>query len=199
MLETQAAVVVESARVALLKSALASVAVCGVLAALTLLASDAPRPVILGFWAAIAALLSVWIGLAERRRLRQKAASLAAGLHADRVRGIRIQSPRVVEFEEIEDEGACFAFEVGPNRVVFIHGQQFYATDAFPNSDFSIIEVLDPNGAVVDELFSAKGSHLAPIRMIDRQTKARLELPGHLEVASVSLDHLEDQLPPATR
>jgi hypothetical protein len=38
-----------------------------------------------------------------------------------------------VEFEEIEDEGACFAFQIeGRNEIVFLSGQEFYEGPRLP-------------------------------------------------------------------
>ena len=98
-------------REALLKTGGASMLVCGVLALLTLGVSDAPVWVILLFWSALALLFTAWIGLPWHRTMRQQVASLDDAMRARRARTTRIQSSRVVEFEEEEDEGACYAFE----------------------------------------------------------------------------------------
>jgi hypothetical protein len=50
-----------------------------------------------------------------------------------------------VEFEGEEDEGACYAFEYGLDASIFVAGQEFYDDD-FPNSDFSIVEILGASG-----------------------------------------------------
>ena len=68
--------------------------------------------------------------------------ALENALRTNRARAIRVQSERVVEFEEQEDEGACYAFEHDAASVVFIVDQEFYEDDDFPNSDFSMIEIL---------------------------------------------------------
>jgi hypothetical protein len=178
-----------------LKTAVSSVVVCAGFCALTLLASDAPRTVVLAFWGVLAAIFTVWIGIGGGRAARRQATWVQQALGYDRARVVRIQSSRVVEFEEIEDEGACFAFEVNPGQVVFILGQEFYADDSFPNSDLSIVDLLAPNGMAVDMLLLKEGRKLEPVRQIDAATKDVLEIPEHLETVAADLDHVEHVLP----
>jgi hypothetical protein len=194
-------------RFSLPKAAAASLIVCGTLAALTLFVSDAPRAVIVGFWVALAVLFTLWIGLPGRTGLRRQAIALEAALQHDRARVFRVQSTRVVEFEEIEDEGACYAFDISDGlpagalakagRVLFVLGQEFYAGDDFPNSDFSLATVLGPGNAIVDEIFTKTGAKLEPERRIARDVKDRLTIPDHLEVIEADLTTIESALPPA--
>lgn len=184
-------------RLGLPKAAAASMIVCGTLAALTLFVSDAPRAVIVGFWVALAVLFTLWIGLPGRTGLRRQAIALEAALQHDRARVFRVQSTGVVEFEEIEDEGACYAFAIGDGRVLFVLGQEFYAGDDFPNSDFSLATVLGPGNAIVDEIFTKTGATLEPERRIARDVKDRLTIPDHLEVIEADLTTIESALPPA--
>ena len=193
-------------RLRLPKATVASVIVCGALAALTLLLSDASRGVILAFWLALAVLFSLWIGLPGRTGPRRQAALLEAALRHNRARVFRVQSTRVVEFEEIEDEGACFAFDVGDGspaeasakagRALFVLGQEFYADDDFPNSDFSLATVLGPGNAIVDGIFTKNGAKLEPERRIARAVKDRLTIPDHLEVIEADLATVETFLTP---
>jgi hypothetical protein len=184
-------------RFSLLKAFGASVIVCGALAALTLLVSDAPRALIVGFWAVLAALFTLWIGVPGRSGLRRQATALEAVLQHDRAQVFRAQSTRVVEFEEIEDEGACYAFDVGGGRVLFVQGQEFYADDDFPNSDFSLATVLGPGNAIVDEIFTKSGAKLEPERCIARDVKNRLTIPDHLDIIDADLATIETSLAPA--
>jgi hypothetical protein len=182
-------------RTILVKYAAASVTVCAVLAVLTLLVSDAPAIVVCVFWSAVAIVLALWIGMPERRALDAQSAALAAALPASHARVTRVQASRVVEFEEIEDEGVCYAFEVDPTQVLFIHGQEFYASEQFPNSDFSLVEIVGHDGIVVDEIRHMDGVRLTPERRLHAATKDRLVLPDHLDVVAASLDDLEHELP----
>ena len=86
----------ESGR-AVLKAGGASAVVCGVLAAATLLVSDAPRWVVLLFWTLLWLLFTLWIGLPWRKLMRGQIPILEDGLRTSRVRVIRLQSSRVVE------------------------------------------------------------------------------------------------------
>ena len=183
-------------RVGPLKAAAASVAVCGVLAVLTLVFSDAPRLLIVGFWLALAILFTVWIGVPGRTDIRRQHSLLTAALQHDRGRVFHVQSGRVVEFEEIEDEGACFAFDIGEGRILFVQGQEFYPDDEFPNSDFSLVTVLGPGNAVADEIFTKSGAKLDPERRITKEVKDRVTIPDHLETIEADLATIESALPP---
>jgi hypothetical protein len=182
-------------RVGPLKTAAASVAVCGILAILTLVFSEAPRLVIVGFWLVLAILFTVWIGVPGRADVRRQQALLTAALQDDRGRVFRVQSNRVVEFEEIEDEGACFAFDIGDGRVLFVLGQEFYADDEFPNTDFSLVTVLGPGNVITDEIFTKSGTKLEPERRIARDVKERLTIPDHLDIVDADLAAIESALP----
>jgi len=94
-------------RRALLKTGFASSAICGVLAILTFLASDAPRALIAAFWTVLWLVFTLWIGLPWRRLMRAQARNFEEAIRTNRAREIRLQATRVVEFEEEEDEGAA--------------------------------------------------------------------------------------------
>ena len=193
-------------RFSLPKAATASIIVCGALAALTLVVSDAPRAVIVGFWVALAVLFTLWIGLPGRTGPRRQAMALEAALRYNRARVFRVQSTRVVEFDEIEDEGACYAFDISDGlpagalakagRVIFVQGQEFYADADFPNSDFSLVDVLGPGDVIVDALITKDGARLEPERHIKREVKDRLIIPDHLEMIETDLARLESALKP---
>ena len=179
---------------ALIKTGAAGALVCGALAILTLLLSDAPRLIILGFWAALWLALTLWIGLPWRRLMRQQIPILEDGLRTNRARVMRIRSSRVVEFEEEEDEGACYAFDLDGTSTVFIVGQEFYEDDDFPSSDFSMVEVLGRSGRPIDVLIQKHGEKIRPERVVPAAEKNRLQLPEHLEVVAVPLGALEAAL-----
>jgi hypothetical protein len=181
-------------RTMLTKTAISSILVCGVLALLTLVASTAPRWSILLFWAGATTVFTLWIGIPWQRDARQQVDWLDDALRTDRVRAIRIVSPRVIEFEEEEDEGACYAFEHGPESSVFVVGQEFYEDDDFPNSDFSLIELLGSHGGPVDVLLEKTGRKLSPERVIPAKAKNMMEIPEHLTVITAPLDVLEHAL-----
>jgi hypothetical protein len=185
-------------RRAMLKTAAASAAVCGPLMLLTLWLSDAPAAVVVGFWSVITLVFTLWIGLPWRRLMRGQIPILEDALDANRARDIVIRSERVVEFEEEEDEGACYAFDRDGASAIFVIGQEFYEDDDFPNSDFSMTELLGRNGQPVDWLLTKRGRKLTPERVVPASIKNALELPDHLEIVAAPLERVESALRRAT-
>jgi hypothetical protein len=179
---------------ALVKTGAASGAVCAVLAMVTLLASNAPTGIVALFWLGLAVVFMLWIGLPWRRLMRQQAVALDEALRANQASVTRLTSARVVEFEEEEDEGACYAFEHLPDTWVFVVGQEFYEDDDFPNSDFSIVDVLGTRGQTVTSLVIKSGRKLAPARIIPAAVKRQLEIPEHMVEVRASIDALESVL-----
>src|SRR5262249_37620361 len=98
------------------------------------------------------------------------------------------------EFEEEEDEGACFAFDYNGNVAVFIVGQEFYEDDDFPNTDFSIVEIFGERSHSIDVLLTKRGQKLQPERVVPASVKNRLEIPDSLTVVPGPLERLEDSL-----
>jgi hypothetical protein len=185
----------DESRRALIKSGGASAVVCGLLAAATLVASDAPRPIVLMFWTVLWLLFTLWVGLPWRKLMRGQIPILEDGLRTGRVRVIRLQSSRVVEFEEEEDEGACYAFEHDAGSSVFVVGQEFYEDDDFPSTDFSMVEILGASGHPIDVLLKKDGRKLRPERVVAASVKHGLELPQHLDIVRAPLDQVEERLP----
>ena len=181
-------------RGALVKTGGVSTLVCVVLLALTLLASDAPWWIVTAFWLVLAAVFTLWIGMPWRRLMRQQVVSFEAALRANTARVTRVQSDRVIEFEEEEDEGACYAFALSDGTTVFICGQEFSGEERFPNSDFSLIDVLGPESNPITTLLEKNGRELTPERVIPASTKRQLAIPDHLTVVSEPLDTIEDAL-----
>jgi hypothetical protein len=184
----------EEKRLALAKTAISSAFVCGFLGLLTYAASTAPLAVIVLFWSVLAGVFTLWLGLPWHRTMRDQVTWLEDAIAANRARVIRVVAGRVVEFEEEEDEGACYAFELGPESTVFIVGQEFYEDDDFPNSDFSLIDVLGTHGNAIDTLVEKAGSKLIPERLIPAAAKHMMEMPEHLTVINASVDVIEHAL-----
>lgn len=153
----------ESAR-ALVKTGAASGAICGALAVLTLVASTAPRVIVVGFWAALWLLFTLWIGLPWRRLMRGQIPILESALRAGRARVIRIQSPRVVEFQEEEDEGiAELLGESGMpvDSLIVPHGQRLTPERIIPAAVKCRLELPDHLAVVatpLDHVESALGA-----------------------------------------
>jgi hypothetical protein len=181
-------------RLALVKTGAASSAVCGLLGVLTALASDAPLAVIVAFWLALATLFTAWIGWPWRKLMRRQIPVLEGALRTARVIDTRLTSRRVVEFEEFEDEGACYAFAQEDGSCVFVVGQEFYDDDDFPNTDFSIIDVIGENGLPVTSWLTKVGAKLRPERVVPAAMRDALEIPEHLVVVETPIDHIEAAL-----
>lgn len=171
---------------------------CGVTAilwALTMIASDAPWPVITVFWVVVGGGLIVWlrrdVGKAD---VKAVAVALESAIRRDEVDEYRIQSSGYVELEEVEDEGACFAFQVGAERVVFVCGQEYYPDARFPSLDFSLVEPLTESGSSIGGWIEKRGAKVAPLRTIPARMKWELDVPQHLEVRRASIATLEADL-----
>ena len=105
-----------------------------------------------------------------------------------------VRASAYAELEEIEDEGACYAFQIEAGRVGFLAGQEFYEGNRFPSLDFSVAYIVDENGRSVDMLIEKRGAKAAPARRIPAAVKERLEAPEHLEVRDGTIADLEDML-----
>jgi hypothetical protein len=126
--------------------------------------------------------------------MRSQARVFEEAIRTNRAREIRLQATRVVEFEEEEDEGACYAFDHDGNAAVFIVGQEFYEDDHFPNTDFSMVEILGERGQAIDVLLIKRGRKLQVERVVPAEVKNRLELPQHLTLVPGPLDRIEESV-----
>lgn len=165
-----------------------------IFSAVTILASDVPARLILPIWFVVMALIGAWIAVEDRLRNRRLVKRLRDTLNAGRAREVRIIASAVIEFEEQEDEGACYAFQIADERIVFIAGQDFYPSAKFPNTEFALIDIIGPSGQVEDFLIRKSGEKLKPLRTIPVNVKARLRVPEHLEVIHGNLGQLEQLL-----
>src|SRR5262245_60367867 len=159
--------------------------VVAVLWLLTILASDAPWTIITAFWVVVGAAIAVWVRRDMRKdegNLKEMAAGLQSALTRNAADVYDIRARAFAELEEFEDEGACYAFDLSDNRVVFISGQEFYESSKFPSLDFSLVYVLNEAGQTVDMMIDKRGVKTAPARTIPAAVKDRIELPEHLEV-----------------
>ena len=167
----------------------------GLLWLATMLASDAPWQVITGFWIVVWIGITVWIQRDARKSgISAILPGLESALRRNEADVVDIRATSYVELEEVEDEGACYAFQLDEERVVFISGQEFYPEAKFPSLDFSLVYVLDEAGRTVDMVIEKRGPKAAPAYVIPAATKERLEIPQHLEVRSMDITRLEQQL-----
>jgi hypothetical protein len=159
--------------------------------ALTLVAEKTlPSWIIIVVWAVIASLMAAWLVLEDRSRRSSRTRAFEDALSRNQARVTRIRSDQMVAFEEVEDEGACFAFQA-EERIVFIAGQEFYPSARFPNSDFSLLEITDGRGTTVEVLIQTTGEKLQPIRTITAESQSKLRIPEHLQILTGRLEDIE--------
>ena len=121
-----------------------------VLYVLTLLASDASPVYVSLFWLLSGIGLFAWVRrdfLRDARGIDASAAFVESALARDEAEVIDVHAVAYAEFEEVEDEGACWAFDLGDGRVLFIRGQEYYRDEEFPCLEFSVVQALRRVGA----------------------------------------------------
>jgi hypothetical protein len=163
----------------------------------TLLASDTSWPIVTVFWLVVGGGMAAWVGRemrAEGDAFKAMAADLESALKTNTADVYDIRARSVVEFEEIEDEGACYAFELADGRVVFVAGQEFYESARFPSLDFSLVYVLGERQSAVDMFIEKRGGKVAPARKIPAAMKSTLRVPNHLEVRAGTLEDLDSMV-----
>lgn len=138
-------------------------------------------------------LITLWSGISVSKDFRRRVGKLEQTLARNRAVVTRIVSDRMIEFEEVEDEGACYAFQVTEDRIAFVVGQDYYPSAKFPNSDFDLI------GIGPEEVVEKRGQKLVPLRQIKANIKKDLQIPDHLAVIEGKLENLEELLRPAQK
>lgn len=163
----------------------------------TLLASDAPWLVVTAFWLAVGGGIALWVRR-DMRRHADQFADMGTALQSALVAGIAdvydVRARAFAEIEEVEDEGACYAFEIEGPRLVFLNGQEFYPGARFPSLDFSLVYIRDDAGNTVDMLIDRRGARTAPARTIPAASAKQIERPEHLEVRAGTIEALTDML-----
>ena len=129
--------------------------------------------------------------LSHARQLTAMAQALGSALRRGEADVYDIRAAAFAVFEEIEDEGACYAFGLEGNRLVFVAGQEFYEAARFPSLDFSLVHPLDEQGNAVEMLIEKRGEKAMPARTIPAAIKQKLRAPEHLEVRAGRLEEIE--------
>ena len=163
----------------------------------TILASDVNRVIVTAFWLIVGAGIAVWVRRDMRSHARDfetMSRGLESALRRNAADVYDVRAESFAELEEIEDEGACYAFEMDDGRITFIQGQEFYESARFPSLDFSLVYILDEAGQTVDMLLDKRGAKARPARRIPAAVKQRLDVPDHLEVRKGRIADLEDIL-----
>jgi hypothetical protein len=100
----------------------------------------------------------------------------------------------MIQFEEEDDEGACYAFQLDEQRVVFLVGQDYYPSAKFPNTNFSLARIYAEDGSLVEEFIEKAGRKLQPLRTVSAEARSKMRAPDNLEVISTDLHKLEECL-----
>ncbi len=161
---------------------------------LTLIASGAPWFVVTVFWLIVGSAITFWVLRDAHNDLSRSKAILDSALRRNEADLYHVRAARFAELEEIQDEGACYAFEIDADRIVFIAGQEFYAGAKFPSLDFSLVYVLDERGETVEMFIDKRGAKTAPAMKIPAAKKRELEIPDHLVTRVGRIDDLEVML-----
>ncbi len=140
----------------------------GVLWLWTMLASPMPWTIITAFWLLVGGTMmtgiSVWQGHETRSALR----SFREVLDLNQAHiVIRVQSSRVVELlDDYLRPG--YAFQLPGEEIAIFIGPELGSDrrPAFPNSDFSVIKLVDRRGRVMASSIQEAGNKLVPERQI---------------------------------
>jgi hypothetical protein len=146
---------------------------------------------VIAIWFLICTSLALWSYLSARRDLARRVNRFEEALRRNEAIEVRVQSTKMVEFEEEEDEGACYAFQLDGGRVLFVAGQSYYSSARFPNTDFSLVGLYDKDGGCLDELIEKRGRKLLPLRVIPAELKKKMFIPEHLHTVEGNLADVE--------
>jgi hypothetical protein len=146
------------------------------------------------FWTIFTTVTGFPAFVQQRRRRATRASQYDQVLQRGTCSDLRIQSKRMWEFEELGDEGLCFAFELDSGGVVFVAGQELYAGPRFPNQDFSLVEFHTADGQLLDFIVEKRGAKLVPERVITAKEKENLHLPEHASFLEGTLEDVYAKL-----
>ena len=128
------------------------------------------------------------------RECNVKIAALRATADANVMDVVRCQATEMVEFEEYDDEGPTYVFQVEADRIWVVSGQDFYPTRKFPSTDFEIITSRGPTPFPAILRLAGHGTRLSAIRVVSVQTQRDLRIPEHGELITGRLADLEGLL-----
>jgi len=143
---------------------IAAVIIFGGLWAWTMIVTRDRWYVVTAIWVGIGSVISLWVYFSEKPKEKANLELYADALRRNQARETRIRSDEMVELEEKEDEGSCYAFQLSEKRIVFVSGQDLYPSARFPNSDFSLVHVYRENEVLVETFIEKHGKKLRPKR-----------------------------------
>jgi hypothetical protein len=162
----------------------------------TVLFTEGPVLLATVVWAGLGGVATLSAYLSVRRTFGRRRRALKSALKRNAGDVFDIRARAFVEFAEVEDEGACYAFELDNGCIVFVIGQDFYADDDFPSLDFAIVHALDQRDQVAEMILEKRGPKVKPVRIVPAPTKATLHIPFdlHLETVDGPLDAVEQKM-----
>jgi hypothetical protein len=146
--------------------------------------------IIVSVWVPIIIAVSLWSFVYRGRGLAMRIKQYDDALERGMCLALRIQAKRLWEFEELEDEGVCYAFELESGGVAFVVGQEFYPGSRFPNNDFSLVEFQTVDGQLLDMTIVKRGEKLVAERVISSKEKMGLEIPEHATFVEGTLENV---------
>ena len=144
--------------------------------------------------ASIVSPFALWAYPRQVREMRAKLAHYEAAVGRNEAQVVRVRADEMIEFEEEEDEGACYAFQLDGHNILFVSGQDYYASAKFPNTDFSLISIYGQHGELVEGFIEKQGSKLKASRKISAKMKSTMTIPDHLQVIPGDLNQIEQLL-----
>jgi hypothetical protein len=117
---------------------------------------------------------------------------LTDALQNGKARVEKIQSQRMLEVEELEDEGACYFFEVEARKLFQLYGQEYYSSATFPSTEFCLIDIIDSNGNPVASFLENNGEKLSPYRMICAKDTVKDLIPYDQKFIDCGIDEFEE-------
>ena len=87
---------------------------------------------------------------------------------------IHCKSNKAILFKEWGDTGVHFLFQVEPNKMFFIGGQEYNELKKLPNNDFKIIKARRPNGFYYFWQIVANGAKFKPIKVVSSENVNKL-------------------------
>lgn len=106
----------------------------------------------------------------------------------------KILCSRMVEIEELEDEGACYLFEIEDKRLFLLSGQEYYSNSKFPSTDFSLVDILDSNRNPVDSYIEKRGEKIRSCRIISARDKLKEMIPYDNKFLNCGVNELDSYL-----
>jgi hypothetical protein len=133
-----------------------------------------------------------WATRDARRDSLQRRKRWQAILDDNRVDVLRCVAGEVVEWEEKEDEGKTYFFQIEEDKILVLTGQEYYPTRRFPNDDFEL--VISEGERPVFGYTRCLGNKLNPQFVLPASSKREWYQPQDREIFEGRVSDLESIL-----